>query len=109
MKAAGLHPGLERRLRALQARIGRLKSKMTKAKGLEKLGEVGDTEVLEQRYKKLQSRLAALDRAGSGFRQALKAEVEKIDDDLSAILEDFALQQVSDELSDRRPKRRRKA
>jgi len=49
MKAVGLHPGLERRLKALQARIGRLKSKMTRAKGLEKLGEVGDTKVLERR------------------------------------------------------------
>jgi predicted nucleic acid-binding Zn-ribbon protein len=105
MKATGLHPGLERRLKALETRIGKLKSEMARAKGVDKLDELGDVEVLEQRYKELEARLAALNREGPGFRQDLKAEAEKMADDLAANFEDFALRQVSGELSARRPKR----
>jgi len=108
MKAIGLHPGLERRLRALEGKIGKLKSKRARAKGLERVGEAADIKVLERRHKKLESRLAALNREGPGFRQNLKAEIEKMADDLAANLEDFALWQVSSELSRGRRKRRRK-
>lgn len=84
-----------------------MRSKMARAKGLEKVDEVGDIKVLERRYKKLEDRLHELNREGPGFRQNLEAEIEKMADDLAANLEDFALQQVSSELSRDRPKRRR--
>jgi predicted nuclease with TOPRIM domain len=102
----GLHPGLEARLAALAERIAALRRRMSLAKGTEKLAEIGEVEQLERRYHALAENLRALDREGPGFRQNVKAELEKVADDLSATVEDFTMWIDSDFRADRRPTRK---
>ena len=85
------HAGLEARLTALAGRIAHLRQVMRSATGLEKIKELGDIEELERRYRTLQDRLHDLNRDGPGFRPAVKAEIEKVADDLSATVEDFVM------------------
>jgi predicted nucleic acid-binding Zn-ribbon protein len=87
----GRHRELELRLEALAKRIGALRRKMKQVKRAEKIEEFGEIEELQRRYDALVERLAALDQEGSGFRQDVKAELEKIADDLSATVEDFTI------------------
>ncbi len=89
MEKTGLHPGLETRLTALAARIAQLRQKMSQAKGIEKIEEFGQIEELERRYKALEDRLRMLNREGPGFRQDMKAEIEKVTDDLTGTVQDF--------------------
>jgi predicted nucleic acid-binding Zn-ribbon protein len=91
MEQRGLHRGLELRLEALAARIAALRSAMSRAKGEEKLADAGEVAELEQRHQRLAERLSALDGEGPGFRHNVKAEVEKMADDLSGVVEDFTL------------------
>lgn len=91
MEQHGLHRGLEQRLRALEARIAALRQAMSRAKGEEKIEEFGEIAELEQRHRRLADRLRALDGEGPGFRQDAKAELEKLADDLSGVVEDFTL------------------
>ena len=92
MDEHGLHRDLELRLEALAERIAALRQKMSKAKGAEKIEEFGEVEELERRLTVLAERLQALDREGPGFRRDVKAELEKIADDLSGGVEDFVMQ-----------------
>jgi predicted nucleic acid-binding Zn-ribbon protein len=91
MEEHGLHRGLEVRLGALAERIAALRRKMKKAQGAEKIEEFGEIEELERRYNVLAERLQALNREGPGFRQDVKAELEKVADDLSGSVEDFMM------------------
>jgi archaellum component FlaC len=91
MEKHGLHRGLELRLKALARRIAALRRATTKTKGAQKIEEFGEIEELERRYEALDKRLHALNREGPGFRQDVKAELEKLADDLSGTLEDFTM------------------
>ena len=83
MQERGLHQGLELRLETLAERIAALKYKMSMAKGVERIEEFAQAEQLEQRHKVLAEQLEALNREGPGFRQDLKAELEKLAYDLA--------------------------
>lgn len=96
MEQHGLHRGLELRLEALAARIAALRLKMGAAQGAEKIEDFGEIEELEHRHKRLAEQLSALNREGPGFRQDVKAELEKIADDLSGTVEDFVMRVDSD-------------
>ncbi len=109
MEETGLHPGLEMRLTALATRIAKLRQKMSQAKGLEKIEEFGEIEELEQRYKVLEDHLRKLNREGPGFRQDMKAEIEKVADDLTGTVEDFVTWVDSGYQPDQRPKRPNKS
>ena len=109
MEATGLHPVLEMRLAALATRIAELRLMMSQAKGLEKIEEFGEIEELEQRYKVLEERLRKLNLEGPGFRQDMKAEIEKVADDLTGTIQDFVTWVDSGSRPDQRPKRLRKS
>lgn len=104
MEATGLHRGLEQRLTALGDRIAALRQKMSQAKGRGKVEEFAEIGELERRYKTLGDRLHGLNREGAGFRQDAKAEIEKIADDLTAMVEDFTMWIDSGYRPDQRPK-----
>lgn len=87
----GLHRGLELRLVALAERIAALRRNRNTATGAAKIEDFGEIEELQRRYDELAGRLQALDREGHGFRQDVKAEMEKVADDLTGVVEDFAL------------------
>ena len=89
MEANDLHRGLELRLEALAERIAALRQKMSMAKGVEKIEELGEVDELERRYAVLAEQLRALNREGPGFRQNIKAGIEKLADDLSGTVEEF--------------------
>jgi predicted nucleic acid-binding Zn-ribbon protein len=108
MEKHGLHRGLELRLAALARRITALRHEMTRAKGAQKIEEFGEIEELQRRYDTLGKRLQALNREGPGFRQDVKAELEKLADDLSGTVEDFMLWADSDYEGQRPPIRGRK-
>jgi hypothetical protein len=91
MDKTGLHRGLEARLIALSGRIAALRHKMGDAKGIDKISDFGELDELERRYARLADRLRVLDREGPGFRPDMKAEIEKMADDLTGTAEDFAL------------------
>jgi predicted nucleic acid-binding Zn-ribbon protein len=109
MGKTGLHRGLELRLTALATRIAKLRQKMNQEKGLEKIEEFGEIEELERRYKVLADQLRSLNREGSGFRQDVKAEIEKVADDLTGMVEDFTIWVDSGYRPEQRPKRLRKS
>jgi hypothetical protein len=44
---------------------------------------------LERRHKELEGRLRGLNREGRGFQQDMKAEIEKVTDDLTGTAQDF--------------------
>ena len=85
------HRGLELRLEALAQRIAKLRQRMRTAKGTKRLDELGEIEELDRRFDALAKRLQALNREGAGFRQDIKAELEKLADDLSGTVEDFVM------------------
>jgi len=87
----GLHRGLELRLVALAERIAALRQSMKQVKGAARIEDFGEIEELQRRYDVLAGRLQALDREGPGFRQDVKAELEKVADDLTGTVEDFGL------------------
>ena len=104
MGSAGLHPGLETQLAALAARIAALKEKRRTATGSERLEELGEIEELERRQKALADGLRSLDGEGPGFRQDVKAELERMAHDLTASLEDFVMRTDSRFAPERGPK-----
>jgi hypothetical protein len=89
VEESGLHSGLEIRLRSLELRIARLKQDMGKAIGLAKFEGDGEIESLDKRHKLLEDQLRELDREGPGFRQDVKAEIDKMADDLTGSLVNF--------------------
>jgi hypothetical protein len=89
MERRSLHPGLEARLAALATRIAELKQKLNHAEGIARVETAGAVEHLERRYEYLEDRLRALDREGSGVRQDVMAEFEKLADDLGGMVESF--------------------
>jgi predicted nucleic acid-binding Zn-ribbon protein len=91
MNATGKHPGLEMRLRSLSERIGELKRKMNRADSVTRIEMMGEVLQLEQREKVLEAQLRKLDGEGPGLRQNLKAEFDKIADDLAASVQDFII------------------
>lgn len=91
MEGHDLHRGLEARLAALADRIAALRQKMSVETSSEKIAELAEVAELERRHKALADQLKALNREGPGFRQNAKAELEKVVDDLSGIVEDFTL------------------
>lgn len=103
-----LHRGLEHRLEALAQRIAKLRQRMSAAKGTERLEELGEIEELDRRFDALAKRLQALNREGPGFRQDVKAELEKLADDLSGTVEDFVMWVDSNYQGERPSIRRRK-
>ena len=103
MPEHGLHRGLEARLTALGERIAALRLKMDQASGEAKIASFGEISELETRHKLLVERLDALDREGPGFRQNVKAEWEKLADDLTGSIENFTLKVDSDFAAERRP------
>lgn len=103
-----LHPGLELRLEALAERIAKLRQKASTAAGVEKIEEFGEIEELERRHKELAERLQALNREGPGFRQNMKAELEKVVDDLTGMVEDFMLRADAVQFAGRNPRTPRK-
>jgi hypothetical protein len=109
MEKTGLHPGLEARLTALATRIAELKRRMNQMKGVEKIEAFGEVKELEQRYQVREDRLHALNRRGPGLRQNIEAELEKVTDDLSGVVEDFIMWVDSGYDRNRRPKRPQKS
>jgi archaellum component FlaC len=103
MAQGGLHQGLELRVEVLADRIARLKDKMNRAEGIQKIENLGDLERLEGRYKDLKDRLDALNREGPGFRHQVKNELEKLSADLSGTLDDFIMWMDSGYHPDKRP------
>ena len=104
MEKTGLHRGLEMRLAALATRIAKLKQDIGPAKGIEKIVDAGTIEQLEQRYKVLADQLRLLNREGSGFRQNVNAEIDKMIDDLTGTLESFVMRIDAQNLLDQSPK-----
>jgi predicted nucleic acid-binding Zn-ribbon protein len=96
MERTGLHPALEMRLTELASRIAELKQKMNRQPSLEKIEALGEVTQLGQRYRMLQDQLRSLNQEGPGVRQDLKAEYEKIADDLAANFSDFVIRLDSD-------------
>jgi predicted phage tail protein len=84
-----LHRDLELRLETVTEHIAALRQKMNRATAREKVEEFGEIAELERRYRVLADRLQALNRQGPGFRQDMKAELEKVADDLSGSVEDL--------------------
>jgi predicted nucleic acid-binding Zn-ribbon protein len=109
MEETGLHSGLEMRLTALATRIAALRQKMSHAKAPEKIEEFGEIEGLERRYKVLEDQLRKLNGEGPGFRQDMKAEIEKVADDLTSTVEEFVTWVDSGYRPDQRPKRLHKS
>ncbi len=109
MAQTGLHSRLEMTLTALAARIAELRKKMSQAKGVEKIEELDEMEGLERRYKMLEDQLRKLNGEGPGFRQDMKAEIEKVADDLTGMVEEFVTWVDSGYQPDQRPKRLRKS
>jgi predicted nucleic acid-binding Zn-ribbon protein len=101
MEETGLHPGLEIRLRTLALRIARLKEDAGTAKGLAKFEDDSEIESLEKRHKALAEQLRELDREGPGFRQNVKAEIDKLADDLTGSLDSFLKRLDSQKLFDK--------
>jgi hypothetical protein len=91
MHETGRYPGLELRLRSLAERIGELKRKMARADALVRIEMMGEVLQLEERERQLELRLGKLNGEGNGVRQRLRAEAEKIADDLAASVQDFIL------------------
>lgn len=91
MEERDSHRALELRLEALAERIATLRQSMARAKGAEKIEESGEIAERERRYRNLAERLQTLNREGPGFRQDVKAELEKVADDLSGTVEDFMM------------------
>jgi len=91
MHETGQYPGLELRLRSLAERIGELKRKMTRADAVVRIEMMGEVLQLEERERLLELRLGKLNGEGNGVRQRLRAEAEKIADDLAASVQDFIL------------------
>jgi hypothetical protein len=91
MEEAAFHPGLELRLEALAERIAGLREDVANAAGIEKIEELGAIDELERRHHELALRLHALDRAGPGIAQDMKAELERMIDDLTGTVADFIL------------------
>jgi len=98
MEGTSLHSGLEMRLNALAMRIAKLRLDIGQTKGPAKIVAVGEIEGLEQRYKMLEDQLHKLDSEGPGFRQDVKAEIEKWADDLTGTLENFVMRLDSQNL-----------
>lgn len=96
MEEHGLHRGLEARLEALAIRIAAARQSLGADTGSKKIAQLAEIKELEHRYTMLAERLAALNREGAGFRQDVKAELEKVADDLSAIVDDFLMRVDSD-------------
>ena len=84
-----LHRDLEFRLAALAARIASLRKSMKAARGAGKMENFGELAEFERRYQALASRLQQLNREGPGFRPDVKAEVERLTDDLTNIVDNF--------------------
>jgi len=91
MERSSLHPGLEQRLTALAKRIEQLKQKISTAEASEKIRALGEVEQLDRRYEGLEEQLQQLNSEGPGFRQNLKAEIEKRIDDIAGTIADFVL------------------
>jgi hypothetical protein len=89
MKIDMEHNGLKLRLKVLTARIRELRDNAGRAEGIEKVRAHGVIGRLEQRRQRLEARLVELKSEGSGFRQRLKGEVEKLAYDLSSAAEDL--------------------
>lgn len=96
MQEKGLHPGLEMRLHSLASRINKLKQRMERADPLTRAKSLGEIRQLEQRCSALEDQLSSLNQEGAGFRQNLKAEYEKVADDLAASIQDFIIRADSD-------------
>jgi hypothetical protein len=107
MAETGLHSALELRLAALARLIAKLRQTMRQAKGIEKIEEFDEIEGLERRYKVLEDQLRKLNGEGPGFRQDMKAEIEKVADDLTGMVEEFVTWVDSGYQPDQRPKRLR--
>jgi hypothetical protein len=105
MAETGLHSALELRLAALARLIAKLRQTMRQAKGIEKIEEFDEIEGLERRYKVLEDQLRKLNGEGPGFRQDMKAEIEKVADDLTGMVEEFVTWVDSGYQPDLRPKR----
>lgn len=108
MTENGLHPGLEARLTALGERIASARIKMAQASGAAKIEAFGEVQDLENRHKLLSDRLDALNREGPGFRQNVKAEWEKLADDLTGSIENFTIWVDSGFTAERRPQKPRR-
>ena len=109
MAETGLHSALEMRLAALATRIAKLRQTMRQAKGGEKIEEFDEIEGLERRYKMLEDQLRQLNGEGPSFREDMKAEIEKVADDLTGVVEEFVTWVDSGYQRDHRPKRLRKS
>lgn len=101
MEKLGLHSGLEIRLKTLELRIARLKQDVGKVKDLAKFEGDSEIESLEKRHKLLEDQLRELDREGPGFRQNVKAEIDKMADDLTGSLDSFLKRLDSHKLFDK--------
>ena len=103
MTETGLHSALELRLAALARLIAKLRQTMRQAKGIEKIEEFDEIEGLERRYNVLEDQLRKLNGEGLGFRQDVKAEIEKVADDLTGMVEEFVTWVDSGYRPDQRP------
>ncbi len=91
MEGHSSHRGLELRLGALAERIALLRHRMTQAQGVERIEKFGDIAELVRRHANLTERLHALDLEGPGLWPNVRAELEKIANDLSGTIEDFMM------------------
>lgn len=102
MRQKSLHRGLESRLKALGNRIEALRQATERTTGAERLERFGEIEELSKRHRALTEQLEALNQAGPGFRQNLKADWETIADDLSGIIDDFTMRLDAENLGAKR-------
>ncbi len=91
MEQTGHYRGLEERLDALSVRIRFLRDKVERTEGIDKIEGHAEIGQLELRYKQLEARMLELNRQGTGFRQGLRNEIEKLTYDVSSAVEDFMM------------------
>ncbi len=89
METAGLHPGVEMRLKLLRTRIAELRREMMKVSDfdVERIDDRIEIEALERRYNALEERLRVLNLEGAGFRSAVKSGMAQVAYDLTSSLE----------------------
>jgi hypothetical protein len=84
------HPGLDLRLRDLEARIARSHRFMTTAQGADRIERVGELVELRRHYAALGRRVQALDRIEPGWWQMIRTALERAADDMTGLLGEFA-------------------
>jgi hypothetical protein len=108
MDETDLHLALKMRVKTLGLRITALKNTMSEATDAKRSEKLGELHELGQRHKDLDQRLRQVDREGPGLRQAVKADLSLLADNIQGGLDSLMFSidahYVADEHAMSRPK-----